>query len=56
MASQNNNTASSYWCIRYGDKDCPKLCFADPEALSLTEFQKVTLMGKAHVLQKVLSV
>ena len=33
MASQNNNTASSYCCIRYGDKDCPKLCFADPEAV-----------------------
>ena len=23
VASQNNNTASSYWCIVYGGKDCP---------------------------------
>ena len=26
----NNNTASSYWCIRYGGKGCPKLCFGNP--------------------------
>ena len=46
---------SSYWGIGYRGKTAPNYISQIPGAPSLTELQKITLMGTAHILRKVLS-
>ena len=56
MASQNNNTVVlviGVLCMVANT--APNYVSQIPGAPSLTELQKVTLMGTAHILRKVLS-
>ena len=56
MASQNSNTVVlviGVLCMVA--KTAPNYVSQIPGALSLTELQKVTLMGTAHILRKILS-